>query len=80
MKNTHKAQEELNLAAKSASFDGVGFVAVICSDGSVSVRRDEIYAPSRKIKFTSVEKAIGFLRSEAAGCPEDYDHNDYGVR
>lgn len=65
MINRQKAQEEINLAAKSASGGGVGFIGVVQKDGSVVLRRDEIYAKSNEIKFASTEDALSFLRGQA---------------
>ena len=65
--DTRTQQQKLNHACKEASGDGVGFVAVICQNALVVVRRDEEFARSTEHNFATVEDAIAYLHDYAQG-------------
>lgn len=56
-------QQTLNQLCKRASGNGVGFVAVLNHDGTVTIRRDEEYARSTRWTL-SAGRAITYLEKE----------------
>lgn len=58
-------QQQLNQACADASGNGVGWVGIINTNGTVTLRRYEEFANSKKLTFESLDAALARLKQES---------------
>lgn len=64
-------QADLDAACREASGSGLGFVARLHRDGTVTVRRDEVYGRSIEQTFRDAAAALDYLTQMAADAALD---------